>query len=294
MQLRHLRTFSAVAETLNFTRAGERIHLAQSSVTEQIQALESDLGVALFDRSRRRLALTPAGERLAFYAAEMLRLAGEARSAVVEAAGTVSGKLVVGGLETLCATRLPRLLATFHRLHPAVELTLETADSGSLHSGVKSGDLDVGFFFGDARDGSNFRSEAVARDELMVMLPPNHRLVGHGEIEPADLASEAFLVTRPGCIYRRLFDEAFADSPSGRPKLVGEFASIGSIRGLVHAGLGCALAPRTALEGGPDGLAAVPWVGRQRSAPVTMLWRGDRPTAATAAFLAVARKDFGA
>ena len=290
MQLRHLRTFATVAQTLNFTRAAERIHLAQSSVTEQIQALESDLGVPLFDRSNRRLTLTPAGERLVGYAAEMLRLAGQARSAVADAAGTVSGRLVVGGLETLCATRLPNLLAAFHRLHPAVDLTVKTADSGALRSGVRSGDVDVGFCFGDAPAGPEFRGEAVGQEDLLVMLPPNHRLAGRDEIGPEDLADEAFLVTQPGCVYRRMFDEAFAEDLPHRPKVVGEFASIGSIRGLVQAGLGCALAPRAALEGGPDGPLAVGWAGRHRRTPVTMIWRGGRPAAATAAFLAVARQ----
>src|SRR5215831_12650615 len=84
MQLKHLRTFVAVASTLNLTRAGEKLHLAQSSVTEQIQALESDLGAALFDRSKRKWALTPAGARLLDYAGTIIALSEEARGAVRE------------------------------------------------------------------------------------------------------------------------------------------------------------------------------------------------------------------
>src|SRR5882757_7280417 len=90
MQLRHLKTFAAVASTLNITRAGEKVHLAQSSVTEQIQSLEADLGAPLFDRSRHRLRLTEAGRRLLEYAGDLLSLADEARSAVADAAGLVA------------------------------------------------------------------------------------------------------------------------------------------------------------------------------------------------------------
>lgn len=125
MQLRHLKTFTAVANTLNFTRAAEHVHLSQSSVTEQVQALEADLGVKLFDRSRRRLTLTPAGQRLLGYAAELIDLADEAYSAVVSTFATISGNLVIGGLETLCSTWLPEMVAEFSRRYPAVEMVAE-------------------------------------------------------------------------------------------------------------------------------------------------------------------------
>jgi DNA-binding transcriptional LysR family regulator len=122
MELRQLKTFVTVASTLNFTRAAEQVHLAQSSVTEQIQALESDLGTAPFDRSRRRLHLTEAGRRLFDYARDVLSLVDEARASVADAAGVHTGALTVGALETLSASRPPPLLATFGQTHPMVEI----------------------------------------------------------------------------------------------------------------------------------------------------------------------------
>jgi DNA-binding transcriptional LysR family regulator len=291
MQLRHLKTFSAVADTLNFTRAAERVHLSQSSVTEQIQALEADLGVRLFDRSRRKLALTEAGQRLRGRAAELLALADEARAAVAGATDTVAGRLVVGGLETLCANRIPGLLAEFVRLHPAVEIALKTADSAGLRNGIANGDLDVSFFFGEAPLSPNVRSETVAEEELLVLLPPGHPLAGRNEIRPEDLGDSAFLVTQPGCVYRKMFDEAFAATQPGYPARVGEFASIGAIRSLVEAGLGCALAPCSAIAGQPGTFMTASWAGPKRTVPVTMMWRRRRtPPAALRAFLAMARK----
>ncbi|TZG34922.1 LysR family transcriptional regulator [Agrobacterium sp. B1(2019)] len=290
MQFRHLKTFTAVANTLNFTHAAEHVHLSQSSVTEQIQALEADLGVKLFDRSRRRLTLTPAGERLLGYATELLNLADEAYSAVASASATVSGKLVIGGLETLCSTRLPELVAEFSSRYPAVEISLKTADSGGLRHGIVNGDLNVSFFLGDATAATGVWSEAVASEDLLIIAPPNHRLAGYEAIKPEDLVDEVFLVTPPGCIYRRIFDEAFAATLPGFPKRAGEFASIGLIRGLVEAGLGCALFPRSALSAQPSRIVAVPWAG---TTPLTMVWRCQRvQTPATEAFLAIAREHF--
>lgn len=100
MDLKRLKTFVRVARTLNLSEAARQIHRTQSSVTEQIQALEAELGTPLFDRSRRRLALTEAGERLVGYAERMLQLDREARTAVEAAAGA-HGVLAIGALETL-------------------------------------------------------------------------------------------------------------------------------------------------------------------------------------------------
>jgi DNA-binding transcriptional LysR family regulator len=168
---------------------------------------------------------------------------------------------------------------------------VKTADSGGLRNGTRNGDLDVSFFFGDAASATGVRSEAVAKEELLIILPPNHRMAGREAIKPEDLADDVFLVTQPGCVYRNIFDEAFAATLPGRPKRAGEFASIGSIRGLVEAGLGCALVPRSALAAQPSRVVAVPWAGASRTTPVTMMWRHRRvQSPATDAFLATTRE----
>jgi DNA-binding transcriptional LysR family regulator len=223
------------------------------------------------------------------YAADLLKLAQETHLAVAETAEIVSGKLVVGALETLCVSRLPKLLAEFHRRYPIVELDLKSADSGTLRSGVKSGNLDVAFLFGDAVASADVRAEVVAHDDLFLIVPAGHRLATCLKIAPESLVGEAFLVTPPGCIYRQMFDEALAASLPERPKIVGEFASLGTIRELVAASLGCALVPQSALGSRPDHVVSIPWSGEHRTTPVTMTWRARhaRPSAA-AAFLAIA------
>lgn len=293
MQLRHLKTFVAVASTLNITRAGEQVHLAQSSVTEQIQSLEAELGTPLFDRSRRRLQLTEAGRRLLEYAGDLLSLADEARSAVADAAGLAAGFLTIGGLETLCASRLPPLLTRFHWEHPAVGIQLKAAGSGELRSGVKSGTMDVCFTFGEALSDPELQSEPVAREELVVIVPLGHRLAGRNAIEPEDLADEAFLITETGCVYRRLFDSAFPASSPVRPRVAGEFSSIAAIRSLVETGLGCALVPRLVASNTDGRVVALPWVGEADSVLVSMIWRRRRvQSPRLRLFLEAARNSF--
>ncbi|HEX7113065.1 MAG TPA: LysR family transcriptional regulator [Mizugakiibacter sp.] len=297
MQLRHLKTFIAVASTLNVTRAAERVHLAQSSVSGQIQALEDELGTPLFDRSRRGLRLTPAGQRLQDYAAKLLALADEARAAVAGAGAAVAGRLLIGGLETLCAMRLPALLVAYRQRCPAVEVTLRAANSSELRGAVKSGAADVCFVFGDVVDDPELEHEAVAHEALAVIAPPGHPLAARRSLASADLAGAPFLVTETGCVYRRMFDRAFAPLGGAAPRIAGEYGSIAAIRTLVESGEGCALLPRFVVaDAMADGrLAALPWPGEEPRVAVTMLWRRRRTQApALREFIELARAHFGA
>jgi len=294
MQLRHLKTFVAVASTLNITRAGEKVHLAQSSVTEQIQSLEADLGAPLFDRSRRRLRLTEAGRRLLEYAGDILSLSDEAHSAVADAAGLVAGSPAVGALETLCANRLPPLLAKFRQQHPAIALQMKAAGSGELRSGVKSGAIDVCFTFGGGLSEAGLQSESVAREGLVIIAPVGHRLEGRNTISSGEFAGEAFLVTETGCVYRQLFENAFPTASPNRPRIAGEFSSIGAIRSLVETGLGCALVPRLVASDTDARVATLPWVGDADSVPISMIWRRRRvQSPGLRLFLEAARESFG-
>lgn len=295
MQLRHLKTFAAVASTLNFTRAAEQVHLSQSSVTEQIQALETDLGAALFDRSGRKPRLTPAGQRLLGYADDLLALADEARAEVADAAGLSAGQLAIGGLETLCATRLAPLIAEFARAHAAIRLRLQAAGSGELRNALRSGDMDVCFTFGAIAPETGLCAEILAQEALAIIAPPGHRLAALDAVTAGDLAGEAFLVTETGCVYRRMFDAAFPPEAPRRPRVAGEFNSIETIRRLVETGLGCAIVPASVAAGANRRLVARPWAGEARSVPIAMHWRRRRVLApALRLFLDAARARFGA
>jgi DNA-binding transcriptional LysR family regulator len=294
MQLKHLRTFVAVASTLNLTRAGEKLHLAQSSVTEQMQALETDLGATLFDRSKRRWALTPAGERLLDYAGAMIALSEEARGAVLAETRDVTGRVLVGGIESLCAERLPALLLKYCADFPAVRVTLRAGKAVDLHGSLRSGLLDVYFTFGDGVEEAGLHSEKVATERIALVGPPNHRLCGRRGITLDELAREDFLVTITGCPVRAAFEQAFAGKT--RPRIVAEFASIAAMRSLAEDGSGCALMPASAAR---DAIAVgklveLAWPA-QPDIPVSMRWRHRRaPPSALRHFLDVARESLAA
>jgi DNA-binding transcriptional LysR family regulator len=252
------------------------LHLAQSSVTEQIQTLESELGTALFDRSRRKLQLTEAGRRLIDYARDVLCLVDEARASVAEAAGLHAGALTIGALETLSVSRLPPLLTTFGQTHPMIELQLKVEGSGALRSAVKNGTMDVSFRFGEPAADAGVENEVVAHEPLVIIAPPGHRLAGRHSVELADFTGEAFLVTEQGCVYRQMFEAAFPPDGPGRPRLAGEFGSITTIRRLVETGLGCAIVPGLVALDAREDIVVLPWAGDAASVPIVMSWRPGR------------------
>lgn len=270
------------------------MHLAQSSVTEQIQALEEDLGAVLFERAQRKLRLTDAGQRLVAYAEAMLSLAADARAAVTHGAGGLSGRLVVGALETLCAHWLAPLLADFQRQHPGLEADVRVAGTGELRQAVKEGGLDVCFAFTRPAADSGLLSEGVGADDLVLLLPPGHPAAAYASAGPQQVAQERFLVTAPGCAYRSMFDSAFAAAGCAPPPVAGEYGSLAAIAGMVRAGLGCALMPRLAVAGLDSGLAVLPWEGGAGRIAIHMVWRPRQLPAALRAFQHAVRSRFAA
>lgn len=280
MHPRLLKTFLAVARSRNITRAAEAVHLAQSSVSDQIQSLEAELGAALFMRSKTGLELTPAGLALKPLAEDLLRLDSEARAAVQTAAGQMGGQVTIGALETIASARLAPWLPGFQTSHPGITVRIKVADSGALRHLLEDGDIDVAFCF-ERRDGAKGAAdERLARrtilaEPLLLVAAPGQDTV------PCDLTALAalrFVATEPGCIYRHMFDTAFAEAGIAAPRLAAEVGSIGTIARLVAAGAGLGLVPRLAvsdaLERGE--LILLPWPGQAQTAPLAMIWRRRR------------------
>jgi DNA-binding transcriptional LysR family regulator len=284
-----------VARTLNFTRAAAELNYAQSSVTEQIQALENELADKLFDRTKRKLSLTPAGERLVEYADQILLLVWEARTAVEDEAQQFGGQLTVGGLETLCAHRLPAVLARYRRLYPRVQVTLRERGRGQLYEWVRRGEIDVALTFGQAPQDKLLASEPLATDRLMVVVPIDHRLASYAEVVGQDLRGESFLATPQECGFREMLDTLIHTLGPDAPAIDTQVASLAALCQCVSAGMGCALRPEIA-GAGPAArgeVAAVPLTGSASQTRVTMTWvRRAELRASVPAFLATAREAF--
>ncbi|TPN82005.1 LysR family transcriptional regulator [Mesorhizobium sp. CU3] len=278
MHPRLLKTFLAVARTRNVTRAAQEVNLAQSSVSDQIQALEAELGATLFARTRQGLELTSAGSALKPYAEQWLVLADEARAAVQSASGETQGSLSIGALETIAAARLAGWLSGFRIAYPDIDMKLKIAGTGELLRRLGEGDIDVAFCF-DRSDSDGlddrFAKRSVAAERLVLIAPPGEN---GAEAGLAELAGRHFVATETGCVYRHLIDRTFAEAGLGKPRLAAEAGSIDAIAGLVAGGAGLALVPRlavaAALERGE--VAEMTWPGTVRAADLVMIWRRRR------------------
>src|SRR6266542_2494040 len=145
MELRQLEYFVAVAAEANFTRAAAKLHVAQPGVSAQVRRLERELGQPLLDRSERTVRLTEAGVAVLPYARAALAAVAGARLAVDELTGLMRGHVAIGMVVACSSLDLPRVLAEFHRDHPAVEVTLQEANSDPLLAALQAGQLDVAF-----------------------------------------------------------------------------------------------------------------------------------------------------
>ncbi|MEZ2329867.1 LysR family transcriptional regulator [Mesorhizobium sp. RCC_202] len=292
MHPRLLKTFLAVARSGNVTRAAAEVNLAQSSVSDQIQALEAELDAPLFTRSRQGLKLTPAGAALKPYAEELLALADETRGAVDAASGRTTGSLSIGALETIAAARLAGWLAGFRAGHPDIDIKLRIAGTGELLRRLSEGEIDVAFCFDRAALDERFAKRSVAAEPLTLIAPPGEN---RAEVDLATLAERQFVATETGCVYRHMIDRAFSDAGLGKPSLAVEAGSIDAIAGLVAQGCGLALVPRlavaAALERGE--VSEMTWPGPVRAADLVMIWRRRRvQPPALKALLAEMGEDF--
>ncbi|GAA3749292.1 LysR family transcriptional regulator [Salinactinospora qingdaonensis] len=295
MELRHLQTFRAVARTMSFTHAAEELHYAQSSVTGHIQALEAELGTALFDRSKRDLSLTSAGQRLIDYADRVLLLVQEARAAVDEGTGEPEGELAIGGLETLCAQRIPALLSHYRSLCPRVRVTVKEGNRGEVYNAVRRSDIAVGFTFGDPPADETLASETIATDHLMVVVPRHSRLARLDRVRPQDLQGESFLATEPGCCFREMLDSCVHSLGPTAPTIEAQMTSFAALCSCAATGMGAALLPDMAVRSHVDKgrIVALPMAGDEFRVQVTMTWlRHAETTPGIATMLKAARSVF--
>ncbi|WP_217577526.1 LysR family transcriptional regulator [Mesorhizobium sp. GbtcB19] len=283
MHPRLLKTFLAVERTRNVTRAAREVNLAQSSVSDQIQALEAELGAVLFTRSRQGLDLTSAGEALKPYAEDLLALADDARAAIDATKAGTAGSLSIGALETIASARLAPWLAGFRADQASIDIKLRIAGSGDLLRRLGEGELDVAFCFErppgldvDAgASGQRLARRVVAHEPLALIAPPGDN---RADVDLATLAEKHFVATETGCVYRAMVEKAFAEAGLGKPSLAAEAGSIDAIAGLVAAGAGFGLVPRLAVAAAIDRaeVAEFAWPGPVRSADIVMIWRRRR------------------
>lgn len=269
-----MRSFVALAEELHFTRAAQRLHIAQPALSQQIARLERELGVALVDRTTRRVALTDAGDILLRHARRMLTEEAVARAELDELAGLRRGHLVVGAAQAMGPVDLARLLVGFHRRHPAVELTVREALSVDLNVAVLADELDLAFVTGVA-DNTDIDSRRLASEDLVCILSPLHRLAGRAAVSLAELRGDTFVMFAGSATIRRQV-EAAADASGFTPQVGFETSDITRIRALVSAGLGVAIIPRSDAEARGPRVTSRPLRDGGLAHAVHVCWRRGR------------------
>lgn len=248
MEFHQLRYFVAVARDGNFSRAAERCHVSQPSLSQQIQKLEDELGEKLFVRLKRRTVLTGAGEALLPRAQRILKEAEAARQDVADAADLLRGRVQIGVLPTIAPYLLPRVLARAARECPGVEWIVHEEHTSRLLQLAAACEIDVALLSTTAPD-DRFAIEDLHDEELLLALPPAHRLAKKRRVTMSDLESERFILMKEG---HCLGDQAlqFCGRHELLPSVVFRSAQLETIQSLITAGFGVSLIPEMARQRG--------------------------------------------
>lgn len=267
MDLTALKIFKTVVEQGGITRAAAALHRVQSNVTTRVKQLENKLGARLFYRQGRKLVLSAEGKVLLEYAERLLSLSSEAQAALK--GQTPHGVLKIGALESTAATRLPPVLARYHRDYPAVRLELTTGTSGALADKVVREELDAAFV-AEPFPARNLQALHVFSEELVLITPRDHPRVA----SPRDLGSRTVLAFPTGCSYRRRL-EAWLGRSSVVAERVMEYGSYHAIVACTAAGGGIAVVPKSVLRAtGMEAQVAVhPLPAKIAQAKTMLVWR---------------------
>ncbi|QBD76216.1 LysR family transcriptional regulator [Ktedonosporobacter rubrisoli] len=275
MELRQLIMFQTLAQTLNFTRTAKTLNYVQSNVTAQIQSLETELGVRLFDRLGKRVVLTDAGQRLLPYVEQVLASVDALRASLSTQDSPV-GTLTVSAPETLCTYRLPRLLHQVAINHPRVRVHFRPIPVADLRKAVSEGLLDVAFVLEEPIHSSQLNVNTLLTEPIQLVVAPGYPLATHKQVEPLDMETETLLLTESGCGYRALFEHELAGAGVRASSIV-EFNSIEAIKQCVMLGMGVALLPQMAIQAevAAGKMVMLPWT-RPLEVQTQMIWHREK------------------
>ncbi len=243
VEIRQLRYFITVAEELNFARAAKRLAMAQPPLSQAIRNLETELGVELFDRTRRPIALTRAGRALLAEALPIIDQIAYVVEATRRAGASKGGHLEIGAVSAAQLGVLPRLLSVFHTAYPDVQLGIDDITSSRQLRAIREGRIDIGFIHSPAYD-PMLETRIVHREGLSLILPARHRLSSLPSIELSELGSETFIM------FDRAESPALYDQITGlcraagfRPRIRQHVNRFTAIISLVAVGVGVAVVP---------------------------------------------------
>ena len=246
MELRQLNTFITIAKLKSFSKAAAELQYAQSSVTSQIQMLEQELNVKLFERLGHSIALTNEGRSLLPIAKEMIKLSKDAKS-IGGNLEEPTGTLIIGATESLCVTRLPKLFKEYRMRYPKVELMIKFGSKDEFLNSMKENTLDIAFFVEQKMEENDFIKTMEIPEPMVLLCAPEHPFAKKDKVLPMDLNEEAMILTEPDCGYRILFN-AEMSKLHVKPGSIIETGNVQAIKQLTISGMGIAFLPQTAVE----------------------------------------------
>ena len=290
MELRRLRYFLAVAEELHFGRAASRLEIAQPPLSRQIAALEAEIGVQLFDRSRSQIRLTQAGEVLERHARVLVdRLEGAFKEARLVGEGG-AGRLRVAFVGSASHGVLPNLIKSYRSFYPKVELALSAMNNAELHSALVQREIDVAVARPALKD-EELRKEPLVKEDLILAIPDNSELATQKTIRFADLGDQTFV------LYPRRPRPSYADfvldvcrKEGFEPAAMELAQDYQTAISLVSVGVGIAVVPESVSRTSRPGVFFRSYEGHNPGTGLTIHARRDNQSSQVAQFFDVARK----
>jgi DNA-binding transcriptional LysR family regulator len=285
MELRHLRYFLAVADTLNFGRAARRLNISQPPLSRQIQQLEAEIGTPLFQRTARGVMLTAAGAVFADKAMQILASADEAVTEARDADAGRGGRLVIGFVHSVAYSLVPQLIPGFKVRHPGIAVSLREVTVVDKEAALLSEQIDIGIYRPPPRH-PEIACTQVNEEGFVLALPAKHPLARKRRIPAQALANEHLILfpALRGDVGLSGTIAAFLRR-NGIPVRTGEeVTTIHTAMGLVLAGVGVSIVPESAMVVHVEGLAYRPFVEPTTRVATTVCWRSQDKSVLVKAF----------
>jgi len=290
MELRHLRYFVAVATELHFGRAARKLHISQPPLSQQIRALETELGVTLLNRTRRHVSLTRAGVAFLQDAREILDRSEQAVLTARRAERGEIGELAVGFISVADYNLLPLVLREFRRRYPLVALSLKESTTDTQITDLINSRIDVGFLLPPVNEPA-IESAPILNEPLIVALPEGYpQARSRGAIPLAALANAPFIIT-PRHMAPGLYDDivSFCHAAGFSPRIAQEAIQMQTVVSLVSAEMGVALIPRSLQNLRRTGVVYKPLKEKSPMSEIRLAWRRNDDLPALQRFLQLAR-----
>ena len=283
MEIRQLRYLVTIVETGGFTRAAERVHVAQPGVSAQIRQLERELGQELLDRSGRAVRLTDAGAAVLPHAQAVLRAIDDLRDAADQMAGLVRGRVRLGMVTSCDVPEMPALLERFHRDHPGIDISLVEDNAHALMDQVRDGTLDVALVAVGMRDPEGLTLSVIADEELVAAVAYGEPLSKQDTVGLGVLVDHTLITMPVGSGIRSVLDE-LCTAAGVKPRIALEATNPKTLADLAARGLGVAIVPESTAREHDHELRAVRIVRPSIRSRLALAWRteGQRSAAARA------------